>query len=507
MKALGEGWNPELKIAREQNLDRSNQSSFQQSESFYQHLFDSAPDVMMMVDRQGEVQVANSRCRDVLGYSPEDVQGRGVQDLLDEGSRSGIEVMMTGILEGTPMPEAEVDILTGDGKPIPMMLDVRHMEGAGAGHLLVRLRDLREIKTLEQEYRNLFESIGDAVFIGDPESGQVYQANRQACELTGYSLGELIGEDYEQVHSESWEAILKEAEEADGRELSGREIGLRGKGGEEVPVEVHLRIVPRGEDWIYIETAIDISDRKALEARMAELRIEWDSFIRHELRNPLTPIMAFSQILIEDYPEVQRNPKIRQYLDAIWQGGKRLERLLDLTWEVQAYEQGQVPLEYVKADLYQALREAMHDAAMGVDTDAGAVDRLRLIPHEESGDAPELLFPHDPQKFQRVLTNLIKNALEHDPGEVTVRVVDRPEEACVSVHNGGTPIPEDRLKTIFEKFNTTKRDQKGTGLGTTIAKLFVEAHGGHMEVASSEAEGTVFTVSVPKAAPLEAEGQ
>jgi signal transduction histidine kinase len=68
----------------------------------------------------------------------------------------------------------------------------------------------------------------------------------------------------------------------------------------------------------------------------------------------------------------------------------------------------------------------------------------------------------------------------------------------VAVTNGGTPIPPDRLETIFEKFNTTKRDRKGTGLGTTIARLFVEAHGGKILVRSSEAEGTTFTVVLPK---------
>ena len=232
---------------------------------------------------------------------------------------------------------------------------------------------------------------------------------------------------------------------------------------------------------------------------MKGLRAEWDSFIRHELRNPLTPIMAFSQILIEDYPEVQRNSKVRQYLEAIWQGGKRLERLLDLTWEVQAYEQGQIPLQRVEANLYQVLQDAMHDATLGVDaSNAEAASRVRLVPHAGAKDCPELFFLHDPQKLQRALTNLIKNALEHDPGEVTVRVVDGPEEASVGVQNWGPPIPEDRLKTIFEKFNTTKRDQKGTGLGTTIAKLFVEAHGGGMAVTSSQEEGTAFTVTIPK---------
>ncbi len=286
--------------------------------------------------------------------------------------------------------------------------------------------------------------------------------------------------------------------------VSGRETSLRTKEGGEVSVEVHLRIVSRGEDWLYIESAIDISVRKALEARMRDLRNEWDAFIRHELRSPLTPILAFAQILMEDFPEVQRIPKVPQYLNSIWQGGKRLERLLDLTREVQQYEQGEIPLQCVQADLYRTLQDAIQDAALGVgEAEATGVDRVRLISHSEGGDLPELLLWHDSQKLQRALANLVKNALEHDPGEVTVRVVDRPEDVRVSVHNRGEPIPEEKLDTIFEKFNTTKRDRKGTGLGTTIAKLFVETHGGRVEAVSSASEGTTFTATLPKSGPPE----
>lgn len=480
-------------------MDDAERPSFQQSGSFYQYLFDAAPDVMVMIDRKGEIQVANSRCQDVLGYAYADMPGRQVKEMLARSNRSGFEVMLTGIRDGTSMPEVEVEVRTRSGKFIPMMLDVREIELAGTGYYLIRFRDLREIKALEQEYRDLFDSIGDAVFTGDAESGQIYQANRRAYELTGYTLGELVGSEYGRVHSEPWEVVLRETRQADGCELQGREMALRTADGGAVAVESHLRLVYRGEEEIYIETVIDISARKALEARMQELRAEWDAFIRHELRNPLTPIMAFSQILIEDYAALQGSPKAKQYLKAIWQSGQRLERLLDLTREVQAYEQGEVPLRRSSTDLYGTVRAAVNDAVLGrADSEEAAAGRVRLAPHSGAGDPPELVLGHDPQKLQRALANLVKNALEHDPGEVTVRVADGADAVSVSVHNRGEPIPPERLRTIFEKFNTTKRAQKGTGLGTTIAKLFVEAHGGRLEVASSAAEGTTFTVTLPK---------
>jgi PAS domain S-box-containing protein len=476
-------------------MSDSRRISFHQTEEFYQHLFDSAPDVMLMIDRSGEIQVANSRCQDLLGYAYGDMQGTSVSELLAESGFAALEVMLTGVHDGTHMPEIELETKTREGKTLPMMLDVREIETEGPVHFLVRMRDLSEIKVLEQQYRDLFESIGDAVFIGDPESGQIFRANYQACQLTGYSQGELMGMGYDEVHSESWKQIREEIVNSGEKELSGREMSIRTGGGEVVPSEVHLRLVSRGDDEIYIETVIDITDRKALENRMKDLRAEWDSFIRHELRNPLTPIMAFSQILMEDFPEVRRIPKVLQYLEAIWQGGKRLERLLDLTWEVQAYEQGQVVLDPVVSDFYPTVRSAISDAASGVGEETFN-ERVKLNLPDSTESAVLEVF-HDPQKIQRSLTNLIKNALEHDPGEVNVNVDTCDSNVRVSVQNFGEPIPPDRIDTIFEKFNTTKRDKKGTGLGTTIAKLFVEAHGGKLKVRSSVEEGTVFTISIP----------
>jgi PAS domain S-box-containing protein len=284
-------------------------------DSLYRSLFDAVPDVILQIDTHGTIQIANSRFTDVFGHAP-DTNAR-FQDLLPEVHRGSFDVILAGAAEGTSMPEIEIDVVGAHGRTLPMMLDVRETVGDSSSFLL-RLRDLREIKGLEQEYRNLFESIADAVFIGDPESGEIFQVNRRACDLTGYGHGELVSGGFDFVHDVPWDTVRQEIDEAGGEALSGREMTLLGNDGRKLFVETHIRILARGDDSIFIESAIDISERKALEQRMQELRNEWDAFIRHELRSPLTPILAFSQILIEDYAEVQENPKMMKYLDAIY---------------------------------------------------------------------------------------------------------------------------------------------------------------------------------------------
>lgn len=296
-------------------MEKQDPLSFQQSENFYRYLFDSAPDIMVMINGEGQVRMVNSRFEEVLGRARSDVLGQPFDAFLSDNNRSAFWVMMTGVKDGTSLPEAEVAILDAKDHEVPMMMDFRSILGEGQDHFLIRLRDLREIKVLEQEYRNLFESISDAVVIGDPDSGQIYQVNRQVCELTDYSSSELMGADFDRIHGELWDTIYEEIEAAGGHELSGRETVLLTKGGDQVPAEIYFRIVPRGEDRLYIESAIDISERKALEHRMGELRSEWDAFIRHELRSPLTPILAFSQILIEDFDVVKQDETILKYMN------------------------------------------------------------------------------------------------------------------------------------------------------------------------------------------------
>ncbi|MBU2546898.1 MAG: HAMP domain-containing histidine kinase [Proteobacteria bacterium] len=106
--------------------------------------------------------------------------------------------------------------------------------------------------------------------------------------------------------------------------------------------------------------------------------------------------------------------------------------------------------------------------------------------------------PHDPEKMQRVFKNLVKNAWEHHDGPVGFRISGSKRFVSVAVQNGGEPIPPDRLKNIFEKYNTTRKKGGGTGLGTTIALLFTRAHGGDIRVTSDWENGTEFVVRLPK---------
>jgi signal transduction histidine kinase len=130
---------------------------------------------------------------------------------------------------------------------------------------------------------------------------------------------------------------------------------------------------------------------------------------------------------------------------------------------------------------------------------------MRIVPILSEIE-PELpMVDITPDKIQRVLYNLLDNAIHHTPqgGQVTLKVYRRHREVEVSVHNTGSTIPPEELPRIFERFYRGERSRarsssgyRGTGLGLAIARGFVEAHGGTIQAISDPQQGTTFTFTL-----------
>jgi signal transduction histidine kinase len=120
----------------------------------------------------------------------------------------------------------------------------------------------------------------------------------------------------------------------------------------------------------------------------------------------------------------------------------------------------------------------------------------------EPGDDPEVHW--DPDRIEQVLANLLGNALKYGQEDAPVRVVwkRRGRQIVIEVHNWGVPIPENLLEEIFEPFrrgrgHDARTTKNSFGLGLYIVRQIVEQHGGEVDVRSSLADGTTFTVTLP----------
>ncbi len=225
--------------------------------------------------------------------------------------------------------------------------------------------------------------------------------------------------------------------------------------------------------------------------RLETVRRDFISNISHELRTPLASLTALVETLQDG--AISDPPAARRFLSHIAREVNAMTQSVEELLELSRIESGKVPL-HVKPTLVSALIVAP------VERLAPQAERAGLLLHAElPTELPPVLV--DPERVQRVVTNLVHNAIKFTPagGRVTVRAAARLGRVIISVADTGVGIPQADLPRIFERFYKADRARSGggTGLGLAIAKHIVQAHGGLIWVESAENHGSTFYFSLP----------
>jgi signal transduction histidine kinase len=223
------------------------------------------------------------------------------------------------------------------------------------------------------------------------------------------------------------------------------------------------------------------------------LRQETSDLIVHDLRNPLQNIVGALNLLPVVLPEEiwQAN---RELLEIAQSGCDRMQLLIDTLLDVARIESGEIPLE-LSATSIPGLIEGVTRRMTGFTR--GDIKLQKSFP----STLPTVMV--DQSLLDRVLTNLIDNAVKHTPlgGLVTVAAEVLEGEMAVSVTDSGPGIPPEERERIFERFTQTtgeKRRRRGFGLGLTFCRLAIQAHGGRIWVESgADGKGSRFVFTLP----------
>jgi signal transduction histidine kinase/HAMP domain-containing protein len=217
----------------------------------------------------------------------------------------------------------------------------------------------------------------------------------------------------------------------------------------------------------------------------------------HELRTPLNAIIGFSEVLLKRMFG-PLNEKQEDYLQDVLSSGRHLLSLINDILDLSKVEAGRMELELGRFDLPQALQDTL------------ILVRERATRHGIALDLhvdPELgAFVGDERKIKQVLLNLVSNAVKFTPegGSVEVRAAPTDGVVEISVSDTGIGIAAEDHEAIFEEFRQVGSDyahkREGTGLGLTLARKFVELHGGRIWVKSQPGHGSTFTFSLPRRA-------
>ena len=210
------------------------------------------------------------------------------------------------------------------------------------------------------------------------------------------------------------------------------------------------------------------------------------SMISHEIRNPVTVINSFLQLIGSAYPEVRDS----QYWQEIINNMQFLRFLLT---QLSDYNNSQ-KLNRAEISLYRMLQSF-------IDSVRPTLSEQNIeISFQKHGAVPPFLL--DREKLTQVFLNLIRNAAEaiaemddRHGGTIAVTLTADFDYVTVSIRDNGPGIPAEYLPTLFDFFVTHKKD--GTGLGLAICRNIIEAHGGTIEVASVLGEGAEFIIKLP----------
>jgi signal transduction histidine kinase len=215
----------------------------------------------------------------------------------------------------------------------------------------------------------------------------------------------------------------------------------------------------------------------------------------HELRTPLNSIIGFSEVLGERmFGEL--NEKQAEYTDDILSSGRHLLSLINEILDLSKVEAGRMELELAKFDFPLAIDNARtfvreRAAKHGINLDVTVDERL--------GD-----FFGDERKIKQILLNLLSNAVKFTPegGRIGIKARQADGSVEISVSDTGIGIASEDQPKIFEEFRQVGSDYahkvEGTGLGLTLAKKFVELHGGKIWVESEVGKGSTFSFTLPE---------
>ncbi len=251
--------------------------------------------------------------------------------------------------------------------------------------------------------------------------------------------------------------------------------------------EIQVSPVMGGEEFLgAVAVFHDVTRLKKLE----KMRTEFVANVSHELKTPLTAILGFVETLKDGAVD---DPACRiGFLTTIEEHAKNLRELVEDQLFLSSIESGKSLLRIQSCDLDKILERAVSYLQF-------KISEKKIIFEKEIIPQP-FLISVDPALFERVLINLLDNAVKysHSGGKIGVRAYREMDSICIEIQDQGIGISESDQRRIFERFyrvdKSRSRDSGGAGLGLAITKHIIESHGGVVEVESVLQKGSKFTL-------------
>ncbi|WP_044558604.1 PAS domain-containing sensor histidine kinase [Azospirillum sp. B4] len=484
----------------------------------FRALMDTVPDGVIVIDGQGTVQSFNPACERLFGWTAAEVIGRNVKMLMPEPYQAEHDQYLahyraTGERRIIGIGR-EVTGLRRDGSTFPMELSVGEALPDGPPAYIGIIRDITDRRAAEQALRerearlaSIIETIPDALIVID-DKGLIRSFSPAARRLFGYEEAEVLGRNismlmpspYREQHDQYIARYLATGEKriiGVGRIVSGQR-----RDGSVFPMELAVGAVDLEGERLFTGFVHDLTEHQAVERRLQQLQAELlhvsrvsvmgqlASALAHELNQPLTAVVNYvkaSMRLLERAEDADL-PLAREAME------KASE---------QALRAGQI-IRRLRDFIAKGSTDRRVESLDGIVEEAVA---LALVGARESGVRVEMHLRRqehraliDKIQIQQVLLNLIRNAVEAMSGrpERTLSITAAPDGAGfmeVAVADTGHGLDEAVMARLFQPFVSGK--ERGMGVGLSISRSIIEAHGGRLWPERNDRGGATFRFTLP----------
>lgn len=489
------------------------------SESTLRTIITQTPTSVLILNK-GKIIFANKSGIELMGKRLEDeVLGEDFFDLVQfdlDSKESVISDAHKLQISDTMLPVVQRKLIRKDGTQIYAELTAMSFKEKDdiltifiGNNITKKVNNEQSLKRNQANYSKLLEFMpfGVAIYRED----RFNFCNEALFKILGLkSLNEFNKKHIKDfIHKESLDQynkiktrVLEDIEQADFQEMV-----LKRKNGTKVQVEVGAVPIFFDNKMSVILIIHDITERKKAERdkfkldqalKYDKLKTEFISNVSHELKTPLNILLSIVQLLQFNKCNDNFNndsDHIDRYLDIMKQNCFRLLRLINNLIDVTRIEVGYLKMDFGNYDIVKVIEDITLSTVEYIESKGMSITF--------DTDVEEKIIGIDRENMERVMLNLLSNAVKFskDNGEVFVNIYDLGDKIRISVKDNGVGIPKKMQNKIFERFVQSEslftRSHEGSGIGLSLVKSIVEAHGGQVIVKSKECRGSEFIVDLP----------
>jgi PAS domain S-box-containing protein len=499
--------------------------SLRQSQQFNESIVKTIPSALIVVGKnrddesspesfsKGIVKMVNQSFSELFGISADEVVGKTIKETLSEINLS--DLCKEVVVKGTVVENVLCECNSPRKGKLVLNLSLAGFE-LGEENILIVINDVTELKRaedaiiLEKERAQSYLDIAGVMLVVINADQNVSLINRKGSQILGYNESEVIGKNWFDsfIPPETKELVKTTFSKLmNGKidETKYFENEIVTKSGEKRFIAWHNTLLQDYNNRITgtLSSGEDITDRRNAELatqkymlELKELNAQKDrlfSIISHDLRSPFTGLLGYSEMLVDDFDEMERD-EIKTHIAAIKEISENIFVHLSNLLEWSRLQRGKIKINPEKLTLNTIIKDIV-ELMM---PNAGKKEISLITEVDEN-----IFVNADQSMLNSILQNLISNAIKftYEKGTIRIRANIKNDFVEIIVADSGIGMTDEEINKVFkiDASYTTKgtAGEIGTGLGLVICKEMVEKQGGKINIESEKDKGSQFKFTLP----------